>query len=274
MDQKMAAAQADVNEPNEGHELSQDTLREASVISPPPRIHPLLLPFDTVAEEAFSALYLRQHTRGVFIFSLCGIAFALLFFARVISGLRWMGSDGRDGQPGATHEINLGANAALLLGSLTCAWWTGMVVQPPASLGRISPRGVIAFATFGVCAVSLSTCAIILFQDDVSSSGSFEWALIVGQILCTFPFSLALLLGSPFWFCTAMQVAGFICCVCSQHTGGQCTANETVFTLCSPVYSRCVCATWFLVLSHKNTHAAPCTPPLLRSGVLDTFRQC
>ena len=176
-------------------------------------LHPLLLPFDTTVEEAFNARYRREHLRGAFMLAMTGVVMALLRFVRLLVDQNIPG----DTKPGEDpHYLNLAANAVLLLGGVTIALWTGIAIQPPAWLAELPSKyafGITSFAAFATCMTSIAT---ILVRDTVQ----VEWAIIIGQILPTFPLGCALLVGLPFWISTLMMIAGFIACAASPHTGG------------------------------------------------------
>ena len=197
--------------------LSQEAhtlLRQASAILPAPRIHKLLLPFDAPTEEAFRAVYEAEHNRGALFYCICGVCYAVLRYARLLFD-QPLPPDTESGDWFHTYQLAL--VAFMFPVSLLYALWTGVCAQPPAWWPK-RPRhaGFLPLAA-GVALASEIFCVTILFREEVEA----EWALIAGQLVCSFPFGLGLLIGTPFWICTAMQILGFVTCAVSPHTSGE-----------------------------------------------------
>ena len=153
-----------------------------------------------------------------------GVVFALLRFVRLLVDHN-IPSDTETGED--CHYLNLVANAMLLVGGVTIALWTGIAIEPPALLAKLPPKYAFGLTSFGVFATCVSAIATILARDSIG----IEWAIIVGQLLATFPLGCALLVGLPFWISTLMMIASFIGVAASPHTGGTKTESLSALAL-------------------------------------------
>lgn len=187
-------------------------LTEASKISPEPQIRWMLYPFHEPAESAFNALYERDHLLGmIFLLTISVVLIPAAFF------LRYLTDSTETWEPERGHDLFV-AHMVLCITATFAAVvlyaWSGKCCSRPEWLKCIPRKAVFNFCATCCCFYANYLAIMFLYRDEEPDA---QWAFMIGQLVGSYPFGCALLLGTPLWVCGLMHLLSFCVCAASPH---------------------------------------------------------